>query len=98
METYSRTGTGYESCLHIWEFPGSLDDYWLTDICAQENGIVTISIHTDDQAEIKKNLNKAMRNKIPGSGLPESIRSFTMRQKEKMRCRSFTMRSAPWKK
>ena len=60
METYSRTGTGYESCLHIWEFPGSLDDYWLTDICAQENGIVTISIHTDDQAEIKKNLNKAI--------------------------------------
>ena len=52
----SRTGTGYESCLHIWEFPGSLNDYWFTNVCAQENGIVTISVHTDDQAEIKKNL------------------------------------------
>ena len=57
-ETYSRTGTGYESCLHIWEFPGSLNDYWLTNVCSQENGIVTISVHTDDQTEIKKNLNK----------------------------------------
>ena len=45
---------GMNPDLHIWEFPGSLDDYWLTDICAQENGIVTISIHTDDQAEIRK--------------------------------------------
>ena len=59
-ETYSRTGTGYESCLHIWEFPGSLNDYWLTNVCSQENGIVTISVHTDDQTEIKKNLNKAI--------------------------------------
>ena len=47
-------GTGYESCLHIWEFPGSLDDYWLTEYLRAGKRIVTISIHTDDQAEIKK--------------------------------------------
>ena len=41
-------------------FRGHLNDYWLTNVCSQENGIATISVHTDDQTEIKKNLNKAI--------------------------------------
>lgn len=60
FETYSRTGTGYESCIHVWDFPSTLNDYWLTKACSQENSIVTISIHTEDQIEIKKNLNKSI--------------------------------------
>ena len=59
-ESYSRTGTGYESCLHVWDLPSGLNDYWLSKACNQKNTITTISIHTDDQEEIKKNLNKSI--------------------------------------
>lgn len=59
-ETYTRTGTGYEACIHIWDFPGMLNDYWLTKACNQANTVVTISIHTEDQIEVKKNLNKSI--------------------------------------
>ncbi len=59
-ETYSRTGTGYESCIHIWDYPGILHDYWLTKACSQPNTVTTISIHTEDQAEVRKNLNKSI--------------------------------------
>ena len=27
-ESYSRTGTGYEACVHIYDYPEVLDDYW----------------------------------------------------------------------
>lgn len=59
-ESYSRTGTGYEACVHIWDYPEVLDDYWLTKPCNQENTIVTISIHNEDQNEVKKNLNRSI--------------------------------------
>lgn len=59
-ETYCRTGTGYESCIHIWDLPSTLNDYWLTKACSQENSIVTIGIHTEDQIKIKTNLNKSI--------------------------------------
>lgn len=59
-ETYSRTGTGYEACVHIFSFPDALDDFWLTDICNFSSSIATISIGTMDQTEVKKNLNKSI--------------------------------------
>ena len=59
---------------------------------------MTISIHTDDQAEIKKNLNKAIEEQNSEAVLPEEYQEFYDAAKKKMRCRSFTMRSAPWKK
>lgn len=59
-EDYIRTGTGYETCVHIFEFPGMLDDFWLTDVCSFPNSITTIGIETMDQTEVKKNLNKSI--------------------------------------
>lgn len=59
-ETYSRTGSGYEACVHIWDYPAALNDYWLTKACSQSNTIVSISIGTEDQMEVKKNLNKSI--------------------------------------
>lgn len=59
-ETYTRTGTGYEACVHVYDYPASLDDFWLTDICSFPNTIATIGIQTMDQVEVKKNLNKSI--------------------------------------
>ena len=79
METYSRTETGMNPVSISGNFRDPSDDYWLTDICAQENGIVTISIHTDDQAEIKKNLNKAIEEQ-------NSRKRFCQRVSGVLRC------------
>lgn len=58
---YVRTGTGYEACLHIYDFPGSLDIHWLSKVC-NINGVITaIDTATDDATEVKKNLNKSMK-------------------------------------
>ena len=59
-EDHSRTGTGYETCIHVYEFPTMLDDFWLTDVCNFSNSITTIGIETMDQTEVKKNLNKSI--------------------------------------
>lgn len=56
----SRTGTGYEACIHIYDYPTMLEDYWLTSLCGFQNTITTVSIQTMDQLEVKKNLNKAI--------------------------------------
>lgn len=60
-EDYVRTGTGYESCLHIWDYPHALSDYWLTKLCGYQNTIVSVGIHTEDIIEVKKNLNKSIQ-------------------------------------
>lgn len=75
-ETYSRTGTGYESCIHIWDFPAALNDYWLTKACSQENSIVTISVHTEDQVEIKKNLNKSIEEQNSRKRFAKEYKDF----------------------
>ena len=54
------TGTGYEACIHIYDLPQSLDDFWLTSICSFNNTVATISVETMDQVEVKKNLNKSI--------------------------------------
>lgn len=60
-EDYSRTGTGYETCIHVYEFPTKLEDFWLTDVCDFPNSITTIGIETMEQSEVMKNLNKSIQ-------------------------------------
>ena len=57
-ETYSRTGTGYEACIHICDFPAALNDFWITDVCNFPNTVTSVSVQTMDQIEVKKNLNE----------------------------------------
>lgn len=37
--SYCRTGTGYEACVHIFSLPTMLDDFWMTDICNFQNSV-----------------------------------------------------------
>lgn len=55
------TGTGYETCLHIYDYPNSLDDYWMAKICNIKNAVTLIDMSTDDLNEIKKNINRSMK-------------------------------------
>ena len=55
------TGGGYEACLHIFEYPKSLDDYWLAHICNIPHTAVFVDVATDDIISVKKNINKSMK-------------------------------------
>lgn len=58
---YIRTGSGYEACIHVYEFPKAMDDYWLAKVCNINNTVVTVDISTDDVNEVRKNINRSMK-------------------------------------
>ena len=55
------SGNGYETCIHIYEFPKKLDDFWLSKVCNINNTIVTVDISTDNVMEVQKNINRSMK-------------------------------------
>lgn len=60
-EDYIRTGTGYETCLHIVDFPGALTTHWMSRVCNISGVITTIDISTENTNEVKKNINKSIK-------------------------------------
>lgn len=58
---YISAGGGYEACLHIFEYPNALDDYWLANICNMNHTVTLLDISTDDVITVKKNINKSMK-------------------------------------
>lgn len=60
-ERYIECGGGYEACIHLYEFPRQIDNYWLSKICNQRDTVVTVDISTDNVIEVKKNINKSMK-------------------------------------
>lgn len=75
-DTFSRTGTGYEACIHIFDYPSMLNDFWLQSICTYSNTIATISIETLDQVEVQKNLNKGIDEQWSRKTLAKDYRAF----------------------
>ena len=59
-ERYTKTGDGYETCLHIYEYPKYLDVHWLNQVINVNNSIASIDISTDNIIEVRKNINKSM--------------------------------------
>jgi len=58
---YVRTGTGYEACIEIYDFPTYLESHWLSDVCYINGAITVIDISTENIEEVKKNLNKSLK-------------------------------------
>ncbi len=58
---YISSGSGYEACLHIYEYPKTLDDHWLAGLCNINNTVSLVDIATDDVVSVKKNINKSMK-------------------------------------
>ncbi|HDG8787381.1 VirB4 family type IV secretion system protein [Staphylococcus haemolyticus] len=61
---YVRTGTGYQTCLTIYETPTDVDDFWLGQLMTLDKTIVTIDMRTKDKQEIKSNLSKGITEYI----------------------------------
>ena len=58
---YITTGSGYEGCIHIYKFPESIDTYWMAKACNINGTVALVDISTDNMSEVKKNLNKSMK-------------------------------------
>lgn len=58
---YITLGSGYEACIHVYEFPHNIDDFWLAKTCNINDTVVTVDISTDNVIEVKKNINKSMK-------------------------------------
>lgn len=60
-ETIVKSGDGYSSCLHIMEYPEEEYEHWLNRICNIQGTIATVDIGTDDVNDVKRNINKSMK-------------------------------------
>lgn len=58
---YVEMGTGYETCIHVYDFPQKLDDFWMAKVCNINNTVVTVDISTDNVMEVQKNINRSMK-------------------------------------
>ena len=58
---YITLGSGYEACIHVYEFPHNIDDFWLAKTCNINDTVVTVDVSTDNVIEVKKNINKSMK-------------------------------------
>jgi len=59
-DRFTITGDGYEACLSVWQYPETLDLYWLQNLTNIQNVVTTIDISPLDKGEVKKNINKSM--------------------------------------
>lgn len=60
-ESYVKTGTGYECCIHVYTYPSEATQNWLFTISNINDTVVTIDIGTDDIYEVKKNINRSLK-------------------------------------
>lgn len=58
---YITTGSGYEGCIHIYKFPENIDTYWMAKVSNINGTVALVDISTDNMSEVKKNLNKSMK-------------------------------------
>lgn len=58
---YIISGDGYIRCIHIYQLPKILEDFWLDNIFDIEDAIITMDIDTKDTVEVKKNINRSIQ-------------------------------------
>lgn len=58
---YITPGSGYEGCIHVYQFPEDIDTFWLAKVCNINGTVALVDISTDNMSEVKKNLNKSMK-------------------------------------
>ena len=61
---YVTTGSGYEGCIHVYQFPEEIDTFWLAKVCNINGTVAVVDISTDNMAEVKKTLNKSMKEQV----------------------------------
>ena len=95
---YVLTGSGYETCIHIYEFPQKLEEFWLSKICNINNTITTVDIATDNIIEVQKNINRSMRGSRAAIWKRPIFRKNIMLSRDIRRWNDSTMKYLQWVK
>ncbi|WIG24853.1 VirB4 family type IV secretion system protein [Bacillus toyonensis] len=59
-ESYFQTGDGLGTCVHVFDFPTEVNDFWLEQIMNMPNVITTLDVMSDDRREVVESINKSM--------------------------------------
>lgn len=59
-DKFITTGTGYEACVHIYDYKISIDNYWLNPILNMDNVVAIVDVSTENTEDANNNLNKSM--------------------------------------
>lgn len=59
-DRFTKTGTGYEACVYVYEYPETLSRHWLTKLFNLDHAITSIHICPKNMKEVKKNINKSL--------------------------------------
>lgn len=59
-DRYIKTGTGYEACIYVYEYPETLERHWLTKLFNIDHAITSLHIAPKNMREVKKNINKSL--------------------------------------
>lgn len=60
-DRFSLTGTGYEACLYVYDYPEKdLDVFWLAYLFNIDNAITCVHISPKNMLEVKKNIKKSL--------------------------------------
>lgn len=59
-ENLVRNGDGYSTCIHVYEYPTNVNDFWLEPIMNMPNAITTLDVVSDERKQVVEAINKNM--------------------------------------
>ncbi|MFF2341057.1 VirB4 family type IV secretion system protein [Bacillus mycoides] len=59
-ENYVQTGDGLGTCVHVFDYPTEVNDFWLEQIMNMPNVITTLDVMSDDRREVVESINKSL--------------------------------------
>lgn len=60
-DTYVKKGDGYESCIHIYDYPSEVSEFWLKSLIEEfTETIITVDIETGNRNAILKKIDRAI--------------------------------------
>lgn len=59
-DKYIQKGDGYEACVHLWEYPTTVNEFWLERIMSMRDVIAVKDVATMDKDEAVSSINKSM--------------------------------------
>lgn len=81
-DNFVKKGDGYETCIHLYEYPKYVDDKWLKSITTMNNVVCIIDVSTMDKSETTTNINKSLleqtmrlSNEKKGTGQMDAVQS-----------------------
>lgn len=59
-----KTGSGFQACIHVYDYVSEVHFNWLSDICLFEDSICTVDIGTADKSAVIKNISSSMEEQL----------------------------------